>query len=324
MEVRKVSIGLPVYNGSSTVSRAIESILSQSYRNFELVISDNASTDGTEAICAEYAKQDERIRYQRHPKGIGAVNNFRWVLSHSRGDYFIWVADDDWRSDNFLEACVAILDTEPACVAATSYDYDELTGSIRTFELRGNRSERMTEFLDNAFHSNALFYSLIRMEVIRKFRFENTTCLANDWLIIAFLASQGEIRRAPEAMTHIAPGGLSQSDIRYSTFRTRNLHWFYPLYEFSAYVTRLAKDLDPNTCYLIRLKLLEMNYLVALDSVHVELSRNESAQKSRFLDYLNQSLIYKTRLYHLLYRVVPDIFWAFGRKTHDFRTKNHT
>lgn len=90
-----VSIGMPVYNGEKYIREALDSLLGQSFANFELIISDNASTDGTEGICLKYAAQDARIRYIRQPKNLGALANFKFVLDEAQGEHFMWAAADD-------------------------------------------------------------------------------------------------------------------------------------------------------------------------------------------------------------------------------------
>jgi glycosyltransferase involved in cell wall biosynthesis len=91
-KIPRVSIGLPVFNGEKYLAEALDSILSQTYRDFKLIISDNASTDRTEQICREYAAKDRRIRYYRNEKNIGAPKNFNRVFELSSGKYFRWDA----------------------------------------------------------------------------------------------------------------------------------------------------------------------------------------------------------------------------------------
>ncbi len=86
----KVSIGLAVYNGEKYLGQAIDSILAQTFTDFELIISDNASTDRTPEICKKYAAQDARIRYHRNPTNIGGANNENQTFRMSRGEYFRW------------------------------------------------------------------------------------------------------------------------------------------------------------------------------------------------------------------------------------------
>ncbi|MEI7993365.1 MAG: glycosyltransferase family 2 protein [Methylococcaceae bacterium] len=91
----QVSIGMPIYNGEKFIREALDSLLAQTFTNFELIISDNASTDCTEAICREYANQDNRVRYVRQSVNLGPVTNFEFVLNEAIGEYFMWAATDD-------------------------------------------------------------------------------------------------------------------------------------------------------------------------------------------------------------------------------------
>lgn len=102
----KVSIGMPVYNGERFIKEALNSLLTQTFTNFELIISDNASTDGTEEICKEYAKNDPRIRYIRQTYNRGAIINFQFVLNEAVGEYFMWAAADDIWSNIFITFCI--------------------------------------------------------------------------------------------------------------------------------------------------------------------------------------------------------------------------
>lgn len=111
-----VSIGLPVYNGENFLRTAIESILSQTYDNLELIISDNASTDATEQICRSYASQDARVRYIRHGVNRGASFNFNYVVQEARGRYFKWHAHDDGCLPGYLAACVEAFEAAPDSV----------------------------------------------------------------------------------------------------------------------------------------------------------------------------------------------------------------
>ena len=114
----KVSLGLPVYNGERFVRQAIQSVLDQTFTDFELIISDNASTDSTPDICEEFARKDPRIRYLRQEINIGAKANFNRVFEYSRGKYFKWVAADDVCGPRYLELTVAELDRDPSVVLA--------------------------------------------------------------------------------------------------------------------------------------------------------------------------------------------------------------
>ncbi|WP_081689116.1 glycosyltransferase family 2 protein [Inquilinus limosus] len=118
MSRHRVSIGLPVYNGENYIAEAINSVLAQTYADFELVICDNGSTDRTEEICRRYADADPRIRYHRNPRNLGASANFGRTFELATGEYFRWLAHDDVLAPTYLERCVAALDREPDAILA--------------------------------------------------------------------------------------------------------------------------------------------------------------------------------------------------------------
>jgi glycosyltransferase involved in cell wall biosynthesis len=112
----RVTIGLPVYNGDRYLAETLDSILAQTFPDFELIISDNASTDRTEGICRKYAAQDRRIRYVRNASNLGAARNYNQVFELARGEYFKWNGHDDPLAPLFLERCVEVLDRDPGIV----------------------------------------------------------------------------------------------------------------------------------------------------------------------------------------------------------------
>ena len=109
----QVSIGMPVFNGERYLRCAIETILAQTFQDFELIIADNCSTDETVSICKEYAAKDKRIRLIQNENNIGAIPNFNLVANEARGEYFKWAASDDICDPEFLELCVEVLDAQP-------------------------------------------------------------------------------------------------------------------------------------------------------------------------------------------------------------------
>jgi glycosyltransferase involved in cell wall biosynthesis len=109
----RVSIGLPVFNGAAFLAEAIDALLAQTYHDFELIISDNASTDETSAICRAYLAKDRRIRYERQEVNRGLIWNWNRVFELSQGTYFKWTACDDLYHPTYLQKCVEILDQHP-------------------------------------------------------------------------------------------------------------------------------------------------------------------------------------------------------------------
>jgi glycosyltransferase involved in cell wall biosynthesis len=107
---------MPVFNGEKYLRESIESIIDQTYQNFELIISDNASTDRTQEICLEYSRKDNRISYYRNDKNLGGPKNYNRVFELSSAEYFKWAAYDDVLAPEFLRKCVNVLDSDPSIV----------------------------------------------------------------------------------------------------------------------------------------------------------------------------------------------------------------
>ena len=173
----KVSIGVPVYNGEGYVKGAIDSLLAQTFDDFELIISDNASTDNTEQICRDYAERDPRIRYIRQSENIGPGANFKFVLDQAVGRYFMWAAADDRREPCFLEMTVRVLEEDPRVGLAFS---DIILKNLETNEAvktpvgysGSNRKSRRYHFRLKHSCPN-LIYGLHRIELVRQIGVQN-------------------------------------------------------------------------------------------------------------------------------------------------------
>jgi glycosyltransferase involved in cell wall biosynthesis len=116
----KISIGFPVYNGERYLREAVDSLLAQTFGDFELILCDNASTDSTAQICQDYAARDPRVRYHRHASNIGATANFNAAFELSRGPFFKWAAADDRHAPRYLELTLAVLEADASAVLAYS------------------------------------------------------------------------------------------------------------------------------------------------------------------------------------------------------------
>src|SRR5580698_10572389 len=117
----RLTVGLPVYNGENYLAQSLEALLGQTYTDFELLISDNTSTDDTASICAHYQTADPRIRYIRQARNIGCAPNHNFVVGEARGEFFKWAAHDDLYAADLLERCVDALDKYPDVVLAHSF-----------------------------------------------------------------------------------------------------------------------------------------------------------------------------------------------------------
>jgi glycosyltransferase involved in cell wall biosynthesis len=199
----KVSIGLPVFNGERYVKHALDSILSQTYQEFELIISDNASTDRTEEICREYASRDRRILYQRQEYNRGVTWNFRQVASLASGKYFLWVAADDTLDAEYLERCLQILQQHSEIVLCYSKAIviDENGNCIRREEQKlGVSSEKPHERFRDLIrmdHNCGALFGLMRTAVLKKTPIHGDFA-DSDRCVLAELALYGQYYRIPE------------------------------------------------------------------------------------------------------------------------------
>jgi glycosyltransferase involved in cell wall biosynthesis len=158
-----LSVGLPVYNGEKYVADSIESLLGQTYGDFELIISDNASTDSTVDICLDYAKRDQRVRVIRQPVNLGLAPNHNLVRDEARGEFFKWAAADDLYGRDLFAHCVDALDRYPDVILAHAYegvvDGDGNVTQAMEYPLITDASRPSERFRSWLFGSSGLFDS---------------------------------------------------------------------------------------------------------------------------------------------------------------------
>lgn len=186
----KVTIGIPVYNGDRYLRKALESVVLQSYTNFTVILSDNASTDGTNAICSEYAKRDNRINYDRQKHNIGGFDNFKYVLSKCKTDFFVYLAaDDSWHPD-FLKKNIEVLENDEnviCCVSKVVFEKDGnlLHKSNGTFQLDGSSLYNLKRYLSCLPNDNSRFYGVFRPFVLHEAFAGLSPFHATDWYMMA-------------------------------------------------------------------------------------------------------------------------------------------
>lgn len=232
-----VSIGLPVYNGEKSIQKVIESLLVQSFKDFELIISDNASIDKTGEICEVFAAQDNRIKYIRQVENIGPEHNFEYVFNNSRGTYFMWAADDDLRSSGFIEKNLLRLESDPEIVfssAPNCFEGEEgQEDKLITFSLEGSLYDRIIGFMSYCWVSHACFSSLMRRELLVDFPSMSNSYLAFDWSINLHLLMKGKFSRIKGEILVLGRDGASNQPSHIASSRTKFIHSIIPFYEFS-------------------------------------------------------------------------------------------
>jgi glycosyltransferase involved in cell wall biosynthesis len=199
-----LTIGLPVYNGQNFLSESLDSLLAQTYGDFELLISDNASTDATEAICRDYAGRDARIRYLRQDVNIGAAPNHNYLIRAARGRLFKWAAHDDLFAPKLVERCIEALDDQPELILAHSYKgiVDERGETLAVYDYRlGTDSPRASERFRSLMFTEGGddFYGVVRTDVIRRVAPHDSYYNAGRKFVVE-LSLYGPFHQVPEVM----------------------------------------------------------------------------------------------------------------------------
>jgi len=215
-----VSIGMPVYNGESFLHQALNSLLRQSCDNFELIISDNASTDNTRQICLEYSRQDPRIKYYRNKINMGGIWNFNRVFDLTSGEYFMWASYDDYWDPRYISLCIEGFGISNSVVLVgaickyVDFSTEELifidqglnTVGLSTYE----RFKKYKYTIHSGKHIGAIFFGIYKRSVLAKVM-PLKKVLAIDHLLLAGLSLLGEFITVPEKLMLKRSGGCSRS-----------------------------------------------------------------------------------------------------------------
>jgi glycosyltransferase involved in cell wall biosynthesis len=270
----RLSVGLPVYNGQRYIREALDALLAQSFTDFELIISDNASTDDTQEICRSYAGQDPRIRYIRQARNIGLNPNHNFVVRQARGEYFKWAAHDDLYGRDLLARCVAALDEYPDVVLshADMAIIDETGNIVEKFDYAlATDSADVAERFRSLVVTNGADdeYGVMRTAVLRSVR-PKDSYHHHSRPFIAEIAFRGRFHHVPELLffrrDHPARGDRNPTiqalctnlDPRRAGQSTARLFVEYPLRYFEAIARAPISPADRWACcrilapYLLR------------------------------------------------------------------------
>ena len=238
----KISIGIPVYNGEKFIRKCIESVLQQTNRNFELIISDNASTDSSPEICKEFLNKDNRITFVRQNKNMGRLWNFHFLVTKAVGEYFVWVPVDTFLLPEFLERNIAVLESQDKVVGCIS-KIKIVDNSIDRFEtqkrilkkiglvyrpfdtlpITGNYNERIRKYLKH--FPWEMFYSVFRTKALKDSVVLNPSFLVgHDAGLVLNILKHGEIQVVNQILLESIPVGGA---FTYKFYK--NIMPYYPL-----------------------------------------------------------------------------------------------
>ena len=225
-----VSIGIPTYNGALRIEKALKSVQDQPYHNVEIIISDNGSTDHTEEVCRSHAALDPRIRYYRHDKNQGLSFNFGYVLKEARGEYFIWLSDDDHLLPEILGSYVDFLeknqDYSLVCGVIDYWDGDmNLTDREENLSFEQAAPLSRTVQYYTKVKEGALIYGLMRRAQANGIAFQSI--LGCDWHFVAALAYLGKIKQMNFTGYNKYIGGLSRNKQHFARIMGEAPIWGY-------------------------------------------------------------------------------------------------
>lgn len=215
-----VSIGMPVYNGEKYIRQALDSLLAQTHKNFELIISDNASTDNTQEVSREYAKNDERINYHRCKTNNGAAWNFNRVVELSSGKYFMWASHDDYWEQRYIEVCLSGFESSDNIVLSGTWckvikqetdDFMVIDKGLTTIGQKPSRRFMNYKKMIQGFpNTNCIFYGLYRSDTLSKL-IPLKKIIGGDHVLLANSTFLGEIITSQQILHIKRYGGPSRS-----------------------------------------------------------------------------------------------------------------
>jgi glycosyltransferase involved in cell wall biosynthesis len=212
-DVPKLSVGMPVFNAERYIEQALDSILSQSFTDFELVISDNASTDRTREICETYMARHPRIKYFRNEENVGVIDNFNAVFRLSSGHYFKWAASDDICGRDYFLRAVDVLDRDPSVVLVWGKtvgiddtgqrvplvnEVSDLNSPISVYS--PDALVRFRRLLRNIWWADGPLYGVIRASALRATRWVHPPHHSGDQILLAELSLMGRFYEIPEEL----------------------------------------------------------------------------------------------------------------------------
>ena len=227
-----VTVGIPVFNGEKYIEKRIESIIKQTYQNFEIIISDNASTDNTSKLCEKFTK-DKKIHYHKQKKNIGIFKNFKYLIANAKGKYFVIASVDDKWEPTFLEKNACILDSNEKIVGSigkvefygspTKKQNSKIFGIKKiirrsrfdplfdhVIEAKGNYEEKAGKYL--RFNQGSFIHGLFRTSAVKKIELDQSV-LGWDLCFILAILKFGDLHVIDEILLYKFSSGLSSKGL---------------------------------------------------------------------------------------------------------------
>ena len=293
-----VSVGIPVFNSEKFLYKRLDSVLSQTLTDFELIISDNASTDNTQKICEEYAKKDNRIRYIRQSENRGPVWNFNFVLNQARSKFFVWASADDFWEPTFLEKNIGILESSRNVVGSISDVklFGKITKNLKpvvvddsglpsryqyVYPIYGTYEKKVKTLLSFGWAMNS--YSVFRTKELRKSIIQNSFA-SLDFAILLNLLKYGELYVIDEFLLNRFTGGITSTESYIQLLAKQNVGIFGIIFPYAKFTLWCLKNVG------LRIFMKNFVWFVWL---------NYRAEKKIFMSYLERLKLKKPKANNL-------------------------
>lgn len=261
MNLPRVSIGIPVYNGEKLLKKALTSIIYQSHKNIEIIISNNCSTDNSLKIIKKFKNNDRRIILYDQKEKLSMMDNFRFVLKKSNSNYFMWAACDDFRSRNFIKKNLEFLENNKDFVASISpvrffhHAYNakkigDFTIDDQTVYKRINKGLKL--------NANSRFYSLFRSNHLKSFKYINKNYLGDDFPYIIHMLLKGKFKNIGEGNLILSKSGMSNRSNIFEKYQESYIDLVLPFNKLFKNSLILSDSIKLK--YLIFIKILKFNF----------------------------------------------------------------
>jgi len=278
-----ITIAVPVYNGERFLRKCLESLLTQTFTDFEIIISDNASTDSTNAICLEFAEKDERIKYIRQDKNIGLTPNYHFTVKKAMGKYFMWAPADDYFLPEYIKKNIDILESNESVVSSTSDFRWFYTDEIGDEEKKANNArkdiryarsyygtydERVNSFLKN--FGTGEMYAIHRTNKLKEDFIPHAFWMW-DHAVALNMVKHGNFHALDEILAYKYTHGISRGTIKsLSNSNVRLSHLVFLSYPFISWCTKNfgIKILSKHSLFFLK-TFLRGEYIIIVESIRM-------------------------------------------------------
>lgn len=242
-----LSFAIPIRNGEHVLPELLDSLLAQDFSDFEIIVSDNASTDRTFEVCQQYVRKDKRVRYHRNQENIGLNANFNLLIKLAHGKYMRWIGGDDRLEPDYASKCIAVLEARPDAIGVTTYqdfvddhgnrDYCEYRGRRLDYPQAHRRYARMVWFMTRDYRYIDPIYTMMRRDILQQIG-GHRAILSADQVLAVEISLWGAFAHVPECLAH--RGWKFHGEVSREKLLRQNFHHEYEKVRRQTYLDTVA------------------------------------------------------------------------------------